>query len=132
MVAHFFEDPLISHHAALKHIGQYLLSNRTRGLILKPNPALSLEVFVDADFSGNWNKPTAADDPATSKSRTGFVIKFADCPLLWTSKLQTITALSSTESEYMALSASLRDAIFVMQILDDFKERDFEVPSSAP
>jgi hypothetical protein len=51
---------------------------------------------------------------------------------VWTSKLQTITALSSTESEYMALSASLRDAIFVMQILDDFKERDFEVPSSAP
>jgi hypothetical protein len=78
MVAHFFEDPLISHHAALKHIGQYLLSSRTCGLILKPNPALSLEVFVDANFSGNWNKPTAADDPATSKSKTGFVIKFAD------------------------------------------------------
>eukprot|EP00978_Attheya_sp_CCMP212_P037949 scaffold183254_cov63-Attheya_sp.AAC.3 len=69
-------------------------------------------VFVDADFSGNWNKPTAADDPATSKSRTGYVLKFTDCPLLWQSKLQTITALSSCESEYMALSAALRDAIF--------------------
>jgi hypothetical protein len=132
MVARFSEDPRESHHAAILHIGQYLLSTRARGLILKPNPALSLEVFVDADFSGNWNKPTAADDPATSKSRTGYVLKFTDCPLLWQSKLQTITALSSCESEYMALSAALRDAIFVIQILDDLKARGFVLPSKTP
>eukprot|EP00978_Attheya_sp_CCMP212_P023502 scaffold72215_cov47-Attheya_sp.AAC.2 len=133
MVAQFSEDPRESHHAAILHIGQYLLSTRARGLILKPNPTLSLEVFVDADFSGNWNKPTAADDTATSKSRTGYVLKFTDCPLLWQSKLQTITALSSCESEYMRLlSAALCDAIFVIQILDDLKARGFILPSKTP
>ena len=32
----------------------------------------------------------------------------------------------------MALSTSLRDAILVMQILDNFKYRDFALPTSVP
>jgi len=40
------------------------------------------EVFADADFAGNWNPNTAMDDPSTTKSRTGFVIIYAFCPIL--------------------------------------------------
>ncbi len=45
------------------------------------------------------------------KSRTGYVITFASCPVLWCSKLQTEIALSTTEAEYIALSQSTRDLI---------------------
>jgi hypothetical protein len=57
----------------------------------------------DADFSGNYNHKTAADDPSTAKSRSGCVIFYAGCPIYWASKLQTEIALSSTKSEYISL-----------------------------
>ena len=43
-----------------------------------------------------------------ARSRTGFVVTFANCPLMWVSKLQTEIALSTLHSEYVALSHSVR------------------------
>ena len=43
-------------------------------------------------------------DPICAISRTVFVITFANCPLLWVSKLQTEIALSTLYSEYVELS----------------------------
>jgi len=64
-------------------------------------------------------------------SRTGYVISYANCPIIWCSKLMTEIALSTTESEYMALSLSMRDVIPLMELLKELKE---VVPSedSAP
>jgi hypothetical protein len=52
-------------------------------------------------------------------SCTGHIIWFADCPLIWSSKLQTTIALSTTEAEYIVLSTALCDVIYVMQILKE-------------
>jgi len=52
---------------------------------------------VDADFAGTWSASTA-DKTSSVKSRTGYVITFASCPVLWCSKLQTEIALSTTEA----------------------------------
>jgi hypothetical protein len=49
----------------------------------------------------------AADDIDTARSRTGYVIFYAGCPIIWKSKLQTQIALSTTKAESMALSAAL-------------------------
>ena len=56
---------------------------------------------------------------ATARSRHGYIINYAGCPLLWKSKLQI--ALLSTESEYTGLSYALRDAIPIMQFLKEMK-----------
>ena len=45
------------------------------------------------------------------KSRTGYVLLFGGCPILWVSKLQTEIALSTMEAEYVALSQSMRDVL---------------------
>ena len=37
-------------------------------------------------------------DPVFVKSLTGFIIAFADCPVLWVSWLYTETALSAMEA----------------------------------
>jgi hypothetical protein len=73
-----------------------------------------LECFSDADFAGNWNITEAEHDDSTARSRTGYVIWFAGCPLIWGWRLQTEIALSSTESEYISLSQSLRDVIYII------------------
>jgi hypothetical protein len=51
------------------------------------------------------------------KSHTGYVITFANCPILWSSKLQTEIALSTTEAEYIALSKSTWDLIPMHDLL---------------
>ena len=43
-----------------------------------------------------------------ARSRTGFVVIFSNCPLLWVSKLQTDIAISTLHSEYVVLSRSVR------------------------
>ena len=60
-------------------------------------------------------------DPSTAKSRTGYVVAYGGCPLVWASKLQTEVALSTTEAEYNAMSASLREVIHLMQLVDEAK-----------
>ncbi len=53
-------------------------------------------------------------DASNQMSRTGFVIKCADCPIYWSSKLQTKIALSTAEVEYIALSSALCEVIPLM------------------
>jgi hypothetical protein len=44
-------------------------------------------------------------------SKTSYVIKYADCPVYWQSKLQTEIALSTAEAKYMALSQALMETL---------------------
>jgi hypothetical protein len=52
-------------------------------------------------------------------SRTGFVIKYAYCPIYWSSKLQTKIALSTAEAENIALSSALCEVIPLMTIMKE-------------
>ena len=106
------------------HLAKYLASTRNEGIILRPNKEKSFEVYADADFSGNWYKPTAEKDASTAKSRTGYVITYASCPITWASKLQGCISLSTTESEYVALSQSLREAIPLMNLLKELNIKE--------
>jgi hypothetical protein len=116
--ARFCSDPKRSHGEAVKHIGCYLLSTKEQGLILKPKQC-TFDCWVDAFHTGEWKKETAADDIDTAKSRTGFVIMFAGYPLIWSSKLQTEIALSSTKAEYIALSTATREVIHLVDFLQE-------------
>ena len=116
--ARFSVNPMRSHELAVMRIGRYLLSSKDKGMIFTPDATKGLEVFVDADFAGGWD-PTTADDADTVYSRTGFVIRYAGCPLLWTSKLQTEIALSTAEAEYIAMSQALRETIPLMNLMQE-------------
>ena len=118
--ARFAIDPKESHAAAVKRIGRYLAGTKDKGIILNPR-SHSFECFVDADFVGNWDRVNANVDPSTAKSRTGYVLLYGGCPMVWASKLQREVALSTTEAEYNALSESLREVINLMQLLDETK-----------
>jgi hypothetical protein len=76
----------------------------------------SFQCFVDAAHASDWKQSTAMRDPNKARSRTGFLITFANCPLLWGSKFQTEIALSSTEAEYVTLSAAAREMVPIMAL----------------
>ena len=51
--ARFTTDPKIQHGEALRWLGIYLKGTKTQGMIFKPDRLAGIQVFVDADFSGN-------------------------------------------------------------------------------
>jgi len=108
--ARFSHNPRHSHEVALKRIARYLKGTATRGMKINPNGKLQLDCYVDADFAGLFAGEDARD-PTCARSRTGYVITLGDTPVLWTSKLQSKTALSTTEAEISALSMAMRDFI---------------------
>ena len=119
--ARFCIDPKLSHERAVNRIGKYLIGTANQGMIFKPDKSKGLECFVDADFAGGWNQSDARD-AGTIMSRTGYVIMYAGCPLTWCSKMQSEIALSTTESEYIALSQELREVIPMIQLLKEINE----------
>ena len=52
-------------------------------------------------------------------SRTGFVIFYGGCLLLWAIRLQTEITLSTPELEYVALSTAMREVITLMQLMKE-------------
>ena len=119
---HFSESPKKSHAEVVKRIGQYLLATRDKGLVIHPNKDWHFDCWVDADFARNWRQADAHLDLMTSKSRSGWIVRFAGAPITWVSKMQTITAMSTTEAEYIALSTSLREVIPLMELLKEARE----------
>lgn len=120
--ARFCENPTTMHTDAVHRIVRYLIGTKNEGILMRPNKEIAFECYADADYCGLWNKDTAEHDQSTAKSRTGYLIRLAGCPLLWGSKLQTELALSSTEAEYIALSTALRNVIPLMEMLKEMRQ----------
>jgi hypothetical protein len=83
---------------------------------MEPKQELTIDCYVDADFAGLYGVEDSQDSLSV-KSRTGYVLLLANCPLMWVSKLQTEIASSTMESEYIALSQSVKDLIPLRRLL---------------
>lgn len=78
----------------------------------------SITGYSDADYAG---------DKDTRRSISGLIIYLCGIPITWRSKGQKAVTLSSTESEYYALSELCSEIIFVKQILE-FVQVEVEYP----
>jgi hypothetical protein len=92
---------------------KYVIDTKNYGLrmdpILDQSAEWNIKVFTDSDWGG---------DKDNRHSVSGYVIFLMGVAVMWKSKLQRTTALSSTEAEYYALSEAAKDIKFVSQILD--------------
>ena len=106
--ARYMFFPKHSHEMALKRIVRYLKATRYRRLILNTSSNVcKLECYPDADFARMYGRELPTD-PDCVKSRTGFVITFANFPVYLASKLQTETALSTMESDINDIAHSCK------------------------
>ena len=127
--ARYTAEPKEEHAKAIRWLTRYLRGSRDKGMTFHPDPSLGLEVFVDADFAGNWD-PLDTKNPDTARSRHGYIIRYLGCPITWKSQLQQEICLSSTESEYTGLSYALREVIPIMELLNEMKRYGFPVTKS--
>ena len=111
-------NPKSTEVTAVKRILQYLNKTKSEGLVYKKsgNDKFIIEVFVDASYA-----------PQGEKSTSGWVIYVNGNLVSWKSLKQSITAKSSAESEYVALSQAISDALFIRAILIELN-LDVETP----
>lgn len=69
---------------------------------------------MDADHSG---------DSETGKSTTGYLVYLAEASVIWSSKLQSIVAQSSAESEYIALVAVCNEIKWLVMLFSELNIR---------
>ena len=108
--ARFSMNPMRSHKLAIIRLGRYLINNPDCGVIYTIDKSRGLEVYVDADFADGWNM-TVATNTDNALSRTGFIICYAGCSIVWISKLQTVIALSMAEAKCITMPQTLREAL---------------------
>jgi hypothetical protein len=131
-LAKYSSDPREPHGEAVLYLICYLKKTQDLGTHFKPDRDKGFECYCDADFSGNWNKHLALFDPSTAKSRSGWIVFYAGCPVIWASKLQTQVALSTTEAEYIALSQSLQDVLPITFLIQEICKKGFQVICTKP
>jgi len=91
-------DPKRSHEIAVHLIDRCLKGTSNKGYILNPSSSQNLDCYVDDNFAGLLSSDLA-HDPISVKSHTGYVITYAACPILRSSKLQTKISLSTNKSQ---------------------------------
>jgi Reverse transcriptase (RNA-dependent DNA polymerase) len=129
--ARFCEHPKVEHTIAVKRIGRYLLGTKDKGIMYTPKDE-SIVCYTDASFLGDFQKDIAEHEITTAYSRTGYIIKYGGCPIVWSSKMQTEITHSATEAEYVALSQSLREVTALMHVLDELKNISPEISINIP
>jgi len=110
-LASYAANPTLIHHTMLKRILRYLAGTRNLGIIYRKSDDTSdpLVGYADAGFAN-------ADD---MKSTTGIVFKSSGGAIVWKAKKQTLSALSTTEAEYVALSHCGTEARWLRNLYDE-------------
>ncbi|RVW29670.1 Retrovirus-related Pol polyprotein from transposon TNT 1-94 [Vitis vinifera] len=113
VVSRFMSRPGKQHWEAVKWILRYLKGSLDTCLCFT-GASLKLQGYVDADFAG---------DIDSRKSTTGFVFTLGGTAISWTSNLQKIVTLSTTEAEYVAATEAGKEMIWLHGFLDELGKK---------
>ena len=114
----FQANPGIEHWSALMHIIGYIKNTLGYGLTYSQDAELSPCTYVDTDYGGCWD---------TCWSTSGYVFIMAGRPVTWSSKQQTTVALSTVKAEYVAMSWSAQQMVWMQSWLSEVEVK-FSVP----
>ena len=106
----YSQDPGKDHWIGLKRILRYLKGTSHYGISFKPSGNDQLSGCVDSNH---------ARCPDTRRSRYGLAFMLNNGPVDWKSKLQTIVALSSMESEYIGACEAARIGMWLRRGLKE-------------
>jgi hypothetical protein len=113
VLARFNKNPGIQHWKAVKHVFRYLKGTLDYKLTYTPDPNTSeiFTTFTDADHGGN---------PDNGRSTSGYVVKMGTGAISWSSKLQGIVALSTTEAEFVAATSAGQEILWLRNLIHEF------------
>lgn len=106
-LSQFLNNPSSKHLLAAKRVLRYLQGTSTYGIMYRP-PPLRLQGYSDADWAG---------DIDTRRSTTGYIVMLNNGAIAWKSRRQPTVALSTMESEYMALTEATKELKWIRTLL---------------
>ncbi|GKA92482.1 retrovirus-related pol polyprotein from transposon TNT 1-94 [Tanacetum coccineum] len=109
--ARYQARPTQKHLKEVKRIFKYIKGTINMGLWYLKNSGFKLTAFSDVDHAGCLD---------TQKSTSGGIQFLGDKLVSWMSKKQNCTAMSSAEAEYVALSSSCAQVMWMRTHLKDY------------
>jgi len=111
MVSKYMSNPDRDHWQAINWILRYLKGIINKGIMFeRQHRDACITGFVDSDYAGDLDK---------RQSTMGYVFNYGRGPVSWRSTLQSISALSTTKAEYMALTEAAKEAIWLKGLACD-------------
>ena len=118
VLSRYLENPLWHHWVAVKRVLRYLRGTSSYGLMLGEG-GMELSSWSDSDWAG---------DVDTRRSTSGYVLQLGSSTVSWSSKRQEIVALSSTEAEYIALTRTAQEVLWMGGVLSELGYEPEVVP----
>ena len=119
LLSSFNTNPRTRYLMAAKRVLRYL--KKTKDLMLAYTETTgSLHGFVDSDWAKSRDR----------KSVGGYVFMLGNAAISWSSKKQTLVALSTKEAEYTAFTEASREALWLRQLLLDIGSRGGSQPET--
>ena len=110
-LAKFMQQPTTAHWNAAMGVLRYLRSTKDHGVCFGGNrDEREFVGYCDADYAGDLD---------TRRSTTAYVFIYNGGAVSWSSRRQQTVAVSTTEAEYMAASAAVREALWLKKLLGD-------------
>ena len=106
----YCNKPSQLHLTAAKRVIRYLKGTVNLALTYRATGNDELHGYSDADWAG---------DRDTRRSTFGHVFILSDVAVTWGSKRQVSVALSTVESEYMALSLATQEAMWLRRLVEE-------------
>lgn len=110
-VSKFNKNPGQAHWIAAKRILRYLKGTANAKLRFTREGSSTFVGFCDSDYAG---------DSEDRRSCSGYSFLMQGGSISWCSKKQQTVALSTTEAEYMALSTTVQEALWLRQFFNEF------------
>lgn len=98
LINRYMETPTMTHMKTTKRILRYIKGTLDYGLVYSSSNEFKLVGYSDSDWGG---------DNDDRKSTTRYVFYLGDTAFTWSSKKQSIVALSTYKAEYVAATLSV-------------------------
>ncbi|GKC38558.1 hypothetical protein Tco_1050942 [Tanacetum coccineum] len=113
VVSRYMHNPGKMHWEAVKCILRYLKGTSNIGLsfekrCVSPNGVVG---YVDSDYAGDLD---------ARKSLSSYIFSHCGSAISWYSSLQDITALSTTEAEYISSTEGVMEVIWLRGMVNEF------------
>jgi hypothetical protein len=120
VLARFSSNPGQAHWLAVKHLFRYLQGTLDYKITYAPDPSSTslFTTYCDADHGGCKD---------SGRSTGAYIVKMGTGAVSWSSKLQSIVALSTTEAEYVSAVSAGAEICWLRSL---FTELGFNLSSS--
>ena len=103
-LSQYTSNPAQEHWTAVKRVLRYLKGTRDGGIVYKrAETAPRIKIYADADFANR----------ADTKYISGYACVMNSACLTWSSKKQSMVALSTTKAEYITLTHAAKQLTWI-------------------